>query len=386
MSGSAQPPPFDETKISEVLTGDWYSRTHSDTINCSDQLLAGLILGIDRSHCQSAQTERLSLEPVYFTLPIIPLRHRTQLYGWRILGYISNLHLKPTSLKSRSKGAKGNPALNAINYHRILDVIFESLRDVQNDPNGFRVTVVTPPNDHNGQPVPPHLVGKKYILRMYFPISFTVGDFEGQAHCCAFKANTGRLISFDCDCMFEASDRPDVSCCPWTKSLVEDEINRRKSICDSDDDDDDNKSTLSSDHSTSSEDTINTAQVISNLHTLCYHYVSNAFYRLSFGSDLGRNIHGASVPEDLHQLDQGLIQNAVKSLVFLIRGIGNLPCRMFDHLVGELSHQLQHQSNRDLPRTNLPHGFTNLTVFRAMSGGAPAFFVSWCLAATDGVT
>jgi len=43
----SEPPPFDKTKISKVLMGDWYSRTHSDTITCSDQLLAGLILGID---------------------------------------------------------------------------------------------------------------------------------------------------------------------------------------------------------------------------------------------------------------------------------------------------------------------------------------------------
>ena len=60
---------FPQDQLSEIITGDWYKRTHAEQIKHEDQLLAGLILGIDRSHVQAAQTERLSLEPVYFTLP-----------------------------------------------------------------------------------------------------------------------------------------------------------------------------------------------------------------------------------------------------------------------------------------------------------------------------
>jgi hypothetical protein len=98
----SQPPNIvnQDTHYSEVLTGDWYKRTHRKMITKSDQLLAGLILGMDRSHVQSGSTQRLSLEPVYFTLPIIPLHHRRQRYGWRILGYVNNLNLEPSSLHS----------------------------------------------------------------------------------------------------------------------------------------------------------------------------------------------------------------------------------------------------------------------------------------------
>ena len=415
----SQPPSsFPLDQLSEIITGDWYKRTHAERIKHEDQLLAGLILGIDRSHVQAAQTERLSLEPVYFTLPIIPLHHRRQDYAWRVLGYVNNLHLKPSSQNSNVKSARGGPRRNMINYHRILRAIFQDLVSVQKDPQGLRARMKIPPKNFLGQPNSPHLVGNTLALSMFFPIVSVISDFEGHAKLCAFKKNTGRLISFDCDCPYIHSNDPYAECNPWTKDRVLNELypngthsghgndhnssfsdnsddhdsHLGKSIdeetddvesvgCQSHDSDGQSSNGESADWSGLSDDqfrldnlkvvhapnadevevVITEAMISKNLHALCYHHLHNAMYDLDFGSDRGRSIHGASRGEDVHQINEGIIEYLCSSFVTVIGGTGVEACRFFDELVAEYSCQFKHQSERDMPRTTLPHGFTNLT-------------------------
>jgi len=322
--------PDSSSKISEIMTGDWYRLTHQRDITHKDQLLAGCMLGIDRAHAQKGGTQRLSLEPVYVSSPLVPYHHRTQPHGWRIIGYINNLSLKSSALRKKSiKNGRKEQSQSFVNYHRILSAVFQSLRIVQNNPDGLRVQLTIPPKDHNGDDVSPVRVGTVLQLRLYFPIVVVIGDFDGHVKLCGFKANTGRFISFDCDCLFQHSDDPDVHCQQWTMARIT-EIKKNKStdqlkdddqsislsvpssgndysadgtveheyLCNDHhfDDDDDSINDISvlsfDDDSSASKDdcssvTIASKDIRDNLHQLCYHDCDNAFYSLDFGADGG---------------------------------------------------------------------------------------------------
>eukprot|EP00978_Attheya_sp_CCMP212_P018020 scaffold48838_cov66-Attheya_sp.AAC.2 len=83
----------DSSHVSNVHTAKWFIQTQKRMCTEPDHLLCPINLACDRAHCDEGGKSRLLLEPMLFTLAIIPQELRTQPWAWRPLGYLNNLHL-----------------------------------------------------------------------------------------------------------------------------------------------------------------------------------------------------------------------------------------------------------------------------------------------------
>jgi hypothetical protein len=111
-------PTFDSGFLDEIHSGMWHERTSAKLLKKnSNEVLCGIILAVDRTHV--ADKDKLSLEPVLFSLSIIPRALRNHPFAWRPLGFIPKLP------SSKFLG------FNAQTYHRVLGSILSGLVHAQ---------------------------------------------------------------------------------------------------------------------------------------------------------------------------------------------------------------------------------------------------------------
>jgi hypothetical protein len=110
----SSPPTFVSGSLDEIHSGMWHQLTSAKLLRTnSNEVLCGIILAVDRTHV--ADKDKLSLEPVLFSLSIIPHALRNHPFAWRPLGFIPKLP------SSKSLG------FNAITYHQVLGSILSGL-------------------------------------------------------------------------------------------------------------------------------------------------------------------------------------------------------------------------------------------------------------------
>jgi hypothetical protein len=108
------PPPFDSGFRDEIHSGMWHEQTSAKLLTSnSNDILCGIILVFDHTHV--ADKDKLSLEPVLFSLSIIPRALHNHPFAWRPLGFI------PKFSRSNSLGFK------TLTYHRVLGRMLSSL-------------------------------------------------------------------------------------------------------------------------------------------------------------------------------------------------------------------------------------------------------------------
>ena len=297
----------DKSELSDVHTGSWFHNTRKKMCTELNHALSPIIFACDRAHCDEGGKSRLSLEPLLFTLAIIPEALRVHEWAWRPLGYLNNLHLAPSSeIGARLKGQ------NIRNTHRMLRVILSGVKDIQT--NGG-ITFKFPQSQAD------------IILKL--PIAFVIGDCKGHDVLCGrYGSHSIDYLCRDCTCPLSEGDNHNFEC----------EMRNVKDI-------------------QSLTDQEPTKTVIAQLQSIGQHYVRNAFYELDFGENPG-SIHTATPIEMLHGLELGWFKYALKSFFELLTPTQT---QQFDQLSKVFSDQHNHQSDRTFPRTSFPHGFSNVT-------------------------
>ena len=80
------PHPVEATSVSEISTASWYANAHSNCCKNPNDVLAGIILFIDKAVTHTYDQQ--SLEPVMFSFIFFKNSVRDKREAWRPLGYI----------------------------------------------------------------------------------------------------------------------------------------------------------------------------------------------------------------------------------------------------------------------------------------------------------
>ena len=327
----------------EIHTGLWYKDAWERRCTDEKEVLLAIPIFIDSSNTDVLGKNKI--EPVQFTLSIFKSECRRNFMFWRPLGFINDLSPHKLDQIVDSDGEpvnhpKQKSASNLRDYHRILSVIFRSVKKVQSM-DGFHYNLFYQNRDHE-------MVMKPVIG----PI---IGDNEGQDKLVARYQTYGkcnRLCRY-CNISFEKSD--DISH-PY-EYIKQNDIVQLLQIPDM-------------------------KVATSALNEISYHYVpNNAFHTLDMGGD-PRGIHGICPAEVLHTLRLGIFKYAVTCLT----EEELLPQAQFkfDKLVKKISTACSHQSDRDVPRTNFQSGVSSFSKITGNECSGVVLIVTMCMLCTDG--
>eukprot|EP00978_Attheya_sp_CCMP212_P034115 scaffold141505_cov55-Attheya_sp.AAC.1 len=138
-------------------------------------------IACDRAHCDEGGKSRLSLEPMLFTLAIIPQELRVHEWAWRPLGYLNNLHLAPSAkISARLSGQ------NVRNTHRMLRIMFAGLESLMED-GGLEIEGLED--------------------------TFVIGNCKGHDVLCGrYASHKILMLCRDCNCSLSDADDHTVEC------------------------------------------------------------------------------------------------------------------------------------------------------------------------------
>ncbi len=278
---------------------------------------------------------RLCLEPVQFTLGIFNRDIRNNPRAWRTIGYVTdNIYEKKCSTEQKQQ-----------DYHQILNVILRSYKQCQTNPVKWRFR---------------HEDGQEYILKV--PCLFIIGDTENHDKICgrmASRHNINYLCRY-CDQHRENIDNP----------FADSQFTKMSNI---------QKLVLKEDKN--------------KLASMSMHLVQNAWHDVQF-CDTVRGVHGATLAELLHCLQQGIFEYTIKELFSTKKERKNVNkkrkrCKSitakkeytapasedlgrlnvfsavyesrFESLCKQYGKMLQHQSDRTLPRTSFNTKYMTIT-------------------------
>jgi hypothetical protein len=161
----------------------WHKHTSAKLLEKNNnEGLCGIILAVDRTHV--ADKDKFSLEPVLFSLSIIPHALRNHPFAWRPLGFIPKLP------SSKFLG------FNAQTYHRVFGSILSGLVCAQRN-GGIKAPLLY-------QTVEEELCFK-------VPLALVISDVEGHDVLCArYHTHSTKKLSRECDCSMEDADNHEV--------------------------------------------------------------------------------------------------------------------------------------------------------------------------------
>ena len=114
--------------LDDLNSGWWHRETHQQICTGDNELLLPIILFIDGGKI----TERLSVEPIVFTLGIFNRATRNLPSAWRTLGYIENVY-NSTDTEAATKNAEAK----ARDYHSIIERHLQEIKSIQGIDGGF---------------------------------------------------------------------------------------------------------------------------------------------------------------------------------------------------------------------------------------------------------
>ena len=241
--------------INEIWTADAYYEAHNELNIQANKHVLITFLGA----CDKAVTDKhgkLALEPFLFTLGNFYRQYRKQSWFWRIAGYLINQSL------SQYK----NSANKLKDYHETLEEIMTAFKDLE---AGQGMAWVF---QHKG---------KTYPVVLRFCLLLIIGDTVGHDKlCCRFESRSlkSRRMCRYCDILTEEVDNPEASWKYWEQEQIQDLV------------DDGGKDSLK------------------QLKEYAFKPVKHAFAKLGmFFGNVRRGIHGALPAELLHLLQMGLL-------------------------------------------------------------------------------
>ena len=177
-----KPPNFTSPQfLDKVHTGKWHQKSSKPLLKEHCDVLCGIILFSDGTHVTSMSKDKLSMNPLMFTLSIIPHWLHNQPFAWSPLGYLPKL--PPT----RKLGQ------NMDTFHHCLNMLLSGVVKAQCD-GGLTWKLLT--ND-----------GREILLCFKVPLCYMIGDVEGHDLCTHYgnHANT-KCLCWECDCLTDDAD------------------------------------------------------------------------------------------------------------------------------------------------------------------------------------
>jgi hypothetical protein len=241
------------SELNDIDSGSVFIKAFDKFVKDDNDLFCPVLFFIDKTHTDIHG--RFCLEPLQFTLGIFNQTVRGQPRAWRTLGYVNDLQL---SYKESVKKLQ--------DYHLMLRVILKSFIKSQKDPIIWEFKSKT----------------TSRFLRLRLPVLFVIGDTEGHDKLCGRYSNRSKTKSLCryCDIPFDKTDEPFYKFNYITESKV--------------------KRLLKSGNK-------------EMLQTLSLHNIKNTWHEVEF-CDSQRGIHGATLAEVLHCIQQGMFEYGIKSL------------------------------------------------------------------------
>jgi hypothetical protein len=97
---------------------------------------------------------------------------------------------------------------------------------------------------------------------------------------------------------------------------------------------------------------------LETLKFLSQNYLKNGFDQVQFGQHNDRGIFGACPGEMLHLISLGWFKFYLEAFSSQAGGPGSIALKQYDRLCSMIGQQLSRQSDRDIPQTNFPKGFS----------------------------
>jgi len=331
----------DNVILGDINTGSvWRQAVKIYIRDPRTQKIIPIIFFIDKTHTDIHG--RLKLEPLMFTLGIFKQECRTKPMFWRNLGFVTDTEA--------SKSAEGETKMQ--DYHNMLKIILESFIKVQGTPIEWEFVVD----------------GQKRKMHCYLPVLFIIGDTDGHDRLCGRYLSRAMIecLCRYCNIKFKNTDDPFAK----YKFTRQDVVNK---LCDQ------NRKI--------------------KLKDMSMHCIQNAWRDVDFCDNV-RGLHGATLAEVLHVLQQGLDeyvldcfmysrkesqQSKAHSMQKKVSGkkrkhddaedlyykplteeelssrcvFGPQYRDRFERLCKKYGAILQHQSDRDLPRTKMYSKYTS---------------------------
>lgn len=241
----------------DVNSGSVYKEAYKKYIvDSSKEKLIPIIFFTDKTHTDIHG--RLCLEPVQFTLGIFNREIRNNPRAWRTLGYANDL-LYRGKCETKDK---------LQDYHDILKAILESFKKRQRTPLQWQFF---------GQE------DEETIYILHCPVLFIIGDTEGHDRLCGRMTSRGTIshLCRYCDVCREDTDNPYCTY-RYTKMKMVQSLYRRGDEC-------------------------------RLKEELSMYLISNAWHDIEFCDPI-RGIHGATCGELLHCLQQGIFEYSLIQL------------------------------------------------------------------------
>jgi hypothetical protein len=322
------PPPENSPIIEDVNTGEAYLETYKKLITKERQILVPVLLYIDGA--VTGQFDKLQVTALKMSIGLLNRKARDKEYAWRSLGFVTNftkedsrgkrmfldsghvaaLGMFADSSSEEDEGDNTEEVDKAADYHAILSVLLESLKELIAD--GMVTDIY-----YKGT------LYKDCELVFFVPFVKCDGD-EGDKLCLSYRsrgANVQQLCRY-CQCPTDESDNPKAKYPykfePMMRTLLQQ----------------------------------NNAQRLKELSQIG---VQNAFHGLRFGLQNDRGVHGACPSELLHAVLLGIFKY-VRDCFFAQMGDSSRAANNVNALAQIMGLALHKQSDRSKPRTKFAKG------------------------------
>ena len=315
-------PPCETNEVSDINTGSIYRATYAKLVkDPGTDVLLPVIMGLDKTHIDASS--RLQMEPLTMSHGLLKHEFRSQPSAMRILGYInlSPVHYRASSLPMTGKTRMSVAAAKLNDYHAQIEFILRESGYLQLQDQGFNWNL--------------HFRGREYPVTFRTYVPFIVGDTEGHDRLCGHytaRFDTIQQLCRICKCPTELSH--------YSKGKFRKRYPKEMQALLAANDD--------AGHRAFSQSFL----------------YRNGFDGVRFGyrpsAKPDRGIFGATPGEILHLVLLGWFKYCMEAFVTQMGGPKSTYAALFDSLCAEIGERLQRQSDREVPRTNFPKGFSTV--------------------------
>jgi len=320
-------PPKDLTILMDLQTGRAYREAHRQYKKKPNQIVLPVPLYLDAAN--TGQMKNMPVNALKMTLGIFTRKYRELDYAWRVLGHVHSVSKNQAKAKKifrKSKhidanlqadedGPDTNPykdgAGSSKDLHKMLDVILESFREVQE--KGFMWDLRYRGSTYSVEFVP-------------FVIFIKCDTQEGDMLCGSYTNRTKHVkqLCRYCLCPNDQTDNPQAKFGFKTVPMV-------KAYSDAED--------------------------LVALQAISQHCIENAFHKIRFSPANNRGVHGGTASEMLHAVLLGIFPT-LRDVLFESQNIGDKSQMSVDFqgmamLYGQLCGR---QSERNLPKCSFNSG------------------------------
>ena len=316
----------DGNVIGEINTGAIYNATYLKlVVDRGKDMLLPAIFGLDKTHIDSSS--RLQMEPLTVSHGLLKHEFRSHPSAMRILGYINlqPVHYTASRLPMSGETRMTVAAAKLNDYHAQIEFILQESGFLQLQNYGFSWNL-----QFGGQVYP-------VVFRLYVP--FIVGDTEGHDRLCGHY--TARFEGIQQLCR--------VCKCPTKLSSYSKGVYKKRYP--------DEIQTLIANKNDAGLRSISQTFLLRNgFSKVCFGFRPTALQR----PKPDRGIFGACPGEILHLVLLGWFKYCMDAFILQMGGPKTTSAALFDDLCADIGRSLQRQSDREVPRTNFPKGFSTV--------------------------